>query len=67
MTEEAATTDVLGRMIRAEDSFFRDHWQREHPEEAGEVTRHIALVARLARATTYGKLVLDRQFEGLQE
>jgi hypothetical protein len=67
MTEEDARTDVVGRIIRAENDFFRDHWQRKHPVEAAEVTQHIALVTRLARVTTYHKRVLESRFNGLPE
>lgn len=27
MTEEAAKTETIGRILRAERAFFQDHWQ----------------------------------------
>jgi hypothetical protein len=67
MTKEAATADVVDRTIRAENEFFREHWQREHPDEAAEIARHIAAVAQLARVASYHKRVLDSRFEDASE
>ena len=67
MTKEAATADVVDRTIRAENEFFRDHWQREHPDEAAEITHHVAMVTKLARVSAYHRWALDAQFEGLAE
>jgi hypothetical protein len=67
MTEDEARDDVMGRMIRAENDFFRDHWQRKHSDKAAEIPRHIALVTTLARVSAYHKRVLDFRFEGFEE
>ena len=67
MTMEEAQNDVMGRMIRAQNEFFRDHWQHEHPEEAAEITRHIVAVTQLTRVRDYQTRVFDSQFEGLQD
>ena len=65
MTREAATADVVERTIRAENEFFRDHWQHEHPDEAAEIIHHIAMVTKLARVSAYHRWAIDAQFEGL--
>jgi hypothetical protein len=67
MTMKEAQDDVMGRMIRAQNEFFRDHWLRKHPEEAAEIMEHIAAVTRLARVTSYQRRVLYGRFEGLAE
>ena len=67
VTKEAATADVVDRTIRAENEFFRDHWQRRHPDKAAEITHLIAMATKLARVSAYHRWALDVQFEGPAE
>ncbi len=64
MTQERANALVVTECIRAEESFFRHHWNKAHPTEAEEILRHIRAVKRLARLTSYRKRVLSARVEG---
>lgn len=63
MTEEAAKTETVGRLLRAEREFFQNHWQQAHPAQAEEIIQHITAVEQLARVTSYHKRVFDTRFE----
>jgi hypothetical protein len=54
-------------MIRAQNEFFRENWQRKHPEEAAEITRHIVAVTQLTRVRDYQSRVLNGRFEELAD
>jgi len=67
MTQEQATRAIADQSVKAEDNFFRDHWESQHAAEAHEIKAHIYQVAKLARVTTYHKRVLDSRIEGQGE
>jgi hypothetical protein len=64
MTQQDATAMVVEECTRAEEDFFRDHWSKAHPAEAGEIVHHISAVEKLAKVTSYHKRVLSARVEG---
>jgi hypothetical protein len=66
MSQAEATVAITEQTVRAEDNFFRDHWQRAHPAEAAEIEHHIQQVAKLTRLTSYHKRVLETLVENAE-